>query len=461
MLRRNAVIPIHARIAAPNRDTFGMEDETRVCTVALGRPRYVGFAAGSVVFAFRRSAQTGVGRIAGPGAEEGPVRMSALEQPRLVPDSRVALVHDSFTQWGGAERVAAAFHRMFPEAPVYTLAVNRAILPSEMADAEFRTSFLQDWPGMPALGAFKRYLPLLPKAAESLRVEGFDLVISSSSAFAHGAQIPTRNHVAYIHNTMRFAWDYGDYMRDVAWPGLVKAAGRIAVPTLQAWDRAAGRRPGMVIANSRVVAERIGKRWGRTAAVLPPPVDVEAIGVSLRPRRYFCVVSRLVPYKRIDLAIAAAAQAGERLVVVGDGPDRPRLRALAGPQVAFVGWVSEAEKLRILGEAHALVMPGVEDFGMVSVEANAAGTPVLAQAAGGALDSQQPGVTGVLTAADSPEAFAAGMREIRAASWDRSVIRAHSERFSTRAFRLGMTRNLRQWQESGGERLVDARFQFA
>ena len=387
--------------------------------------------------------------------------MSAMVQPRSVPGGRVALVHDSFTQWGGAERVAAAFHRMFPEAPIYTIAVNRAILPPDMVDAEFRTSFLQGWPGMPDLRAFKRYLPLLPKAAESLRVEGFDLVISSSSAFAHGARIPTRSHVAYVHNTMRFAWDYADYMRDVAWPGAVKAAGRMLVPTLRAWDRSAGRRPGMLIANSRLVAERIGKRWGRTAAVLPPPVDVERVPVSLRPRRYFCVVSRLVPYKRIDLAIAAAALAGERLVIVGDGPDLPRLRALAGPRVFFAGWVSEAEKLRILGEAHALVMPGVEDFGMVSVEANAAGTPVLAQAAGGALDSQRPGVTGVLTPSDSPAAFAAGMREIRAATWDRAAIRTHAERFSVRAFRLGMTRNLRQWQDASGQRAVDARFQFA
>ncbi len=387
--------------------------------------------------------------------------MSAMVQPRSVPDARVALVHDSFTQWGGAERVAAVFHRMFPEAPIYTIAVNRNVLPPEMAGAEFRTSFLQHWPGMPDLCAFKRYLPLLPKAAESLRVEGFDLVLSSSSAFAHGARIPGRSHVAYIHNTMRFAWDYADYMRDVPWPGVVKAVGRMAVPSLQAWDRGAGRRPGMLLANSRVVAERIGRRWGRAAAVLPPPVDVEGIPVSFRPRRYFCVLSRLIPYKRIDLAIAAAAMAGERLVIVGDGPDLPRLRAMAGPRVSFAGRVSEAEKRRILGEAHALVMPGVEDFGMVSVEANAAGTPVLAQAAGGALDSQRPGLTGVLTSGGSPEAFAAGLREIRAAAWDRGAIRTHAERFSVRAFRLGMTRNLRQWQEAGGERALDARFQFA
>lgn len=354
-----------------------------------------------------------------------------------MPKRRIALVHDSFTQWGGAERVAAVIHGMFPEAPIYTLAIDPHVLPAQMRGADFRPSFLQGLPGMPHLEAFKRYLPLLPLAAESLAPKGFDLVISSSSAFAHGATAEPQRHVAYIHNTMRFAWDYDDYVAALAWPRVLKIAGRLGAPALRAWDRRAGRRPGRLVANSRLVAQRVAERWGRTAGVLPPPVDLSGAPGLSGPRRYFSVVSRLVAYKRVDLAIHAANLTRLPLIVVGDGPDRARLSALAGPTVRLVGALPEPEKWRVLGESIALISPGIEDFGIAPVEANAAGTPVIAPAAGGALESQQPGVTAFLTPEVGVDAYAAAMRQAMAPRWDRAAIAVHAQRFCIPAFCAG------------------------
>jgi glycosyltransferase involved in cell wall biosynthesis len=369
---------------------------------------------------------------------------------------RVALAHDSFTQWGGAERVVAVLHAVFPQAPIYTIAVNPRVLPAALAGTEFRTSFLQGWPGMPDLHAFKRYLPFLPGAASSLRPRGFDLVLSSSSAFAHGLQAPDACHVAYIHNTMRFAWDFDGYVGAMGWPAPVRSAGRTAAGCLREWDRRAGARPALLVANSTVVAGRIRRRWGREAAVLPPPVDARGIALGRGPRSHFCVLSRLVPYKRVDLAIAAATMAGERLVVVGDGPDLPRLRRMAGPGVTFLGAVDDHTRDDVLAGALALLVPGVEDFGIAPLEANAAGTPVIATAAGGVLDSQVPGVTGLLLRDPTPEAFADAMRRVRSIPWDRAALRRHALGFGPEAFRDGLLRLLEGFLAAGASEAAAA-----
>jgi len=361
----------------------------------------------------------------------------AVDEPAVLALAlRVALVHDSFTQWGGAERVAAVMHRMFPAAPIFTLAVDPRILPEDMRGADFRPSFLQGLPGMPDLAAYRRYLPILPLGAGSLRLRDFDLVISSSSSFAHGAGVPGDRHLAYIHNTMRFAWDYEDYIAGLEWPASVKALGRSGAGLLRAWDRRAGRRPVHLLANSTAVAQRIEARWGRRADVVPPPVDLE--GIQSGPdqgRRHFCVVTRLIPYKRVDLAIAAANLGGEPLVVVGEGVDLPRLRALAGPTVSFAGALPEAEKRAVVAGAIAMIVPGIEDFGMAPVEANAAGTPVVAVAGGGVLDSQVDGVTAVLVREQTPASLLAGMRLARTRAWDRARIAGVASGFGVPAFR--------------------------
>lgn len=346
----------------------------------------------------------------------------------------MALIHDSFTQWGGAERVAEVLHRMFPVAPIFTLAVDHAVLPPPMRDAEFRAGFLQRLPGMPSLRAYRAYLPLLPVAAEALRPQGFDLVVSSSSSFAHGADVRGGVHLAYVHNTMRFAWDYADYVAGLPWPVAVKSLGGVGARWLRAWDRRAGRRPHRLLANSSAVAGRIAARWGRDATVVPPPVELEGIAPGRGTRSGFCVVTRLLPYKRVDLAIAAANLGHEALVVVGDGRDLPRLRSLAGPTVRFLGPLPEAEKRAVVAGAIALLVPGVEDFGMAPVEANAAGTPVVAVAGGGVLDSQVEGLSAVLVREQTPEALLAGMRAARDRAWEPEAMREHAQRFGVAAF---------------------------
>ncbi len=248
---------------------------------------------------------------------------------------------------------------------------------------------------------------------------------------------------------MRFAWDYDAYVETLGWPRLVRDAGRAAAGRLRAWDRRAGARPARLVANSAQVAARIGRRWGRQASVLPPPVDTTGIPLGVGPRTHFCVVSRLVPYKRVDLAIAAAAQAGERLIVVGDGPDLPRLRRLAGPGVTFTGRVDDRTRNRLLAEAIALIVPGVEDFGLAPVEANAAGTPVVAASAGGVLETQVPGVTALLVRAPTPENFADALRRARAIQWDRGALQRQAQRFSPAAFRAGLTRQITDFLTRG------------
>ena len=346
----------------------------------------------------------------------------------------MALIHDSFTQWGGAERVAAVLHRLFPGAPLFTLAVDGAVLPEGMRGADFRPSFVQHLPGMPSLRAYRAYLPLLPVAAEALRPRGFDLVVSSSSSFAHGADVRGSAHLAYVHNTMRFAWDYADYVAGLPWPATVKSLGGLGAGWLRAWDRRAGARPHRLLANSSAVAGRIAARWGRAATVVPPPVDLDGIRPGSGERRGFCVVTRLLPYKRVDLAIAAANLGHEPLAIVGEGRDLPRLRALAGPTVRFLGPLPEGEKRALVAGATALVVPGVEDFGMAPVEANAAGTAVVAVAGGGVLDSQVEGLSAVLVAEQTPAALLVGMRTARERAWDGQAMHEHAQRFGVPAF---------------------------
>lgn len=323
---------------------------------------------------------------------------------------------------------------MFPGAPIFTLAVDAAVLPRPMRDAEFRAGFPHRLPGMPSLRAYRAYLPLLPVAAETLRPRGFDLVVSSSSSFAHGADVRGGVHLAYVHNTMRFAWDYADYVAGLPWPSAVKSLGGVGAGWLRAWDRRAGRRPHRLLANSSAVASRIAARWGRDATVVPPPVDLEGITPGRGTRSGFCVVTRLVSYKRVDLAIAAANLGHEALVVVGDGRDMARLRALAGPTVRFLGALPEREKRAVVAGSLALLVPGVEDFGMAPVEANAAGTPVVAVAGGGVLDSQVEGLSAVLVREQTPEALLAGMRAAKTRAWQAEAMHEHAQRFGVPAF---------------------------
>ena len=243
-------------------------------------------------------------------------------------------------------------------------------------------------------------------------------------------------HIAYIHTPMRYAWDLDRYLAGSAlrWPARVAA--RAIRPAMQTWDRRTGRRPTIVIANSEVVRRRIETVWRRSVDdVIHPPVPVHKIPLGVADDGYLLVAARLLSYRRIDLAVEACTRLRRELIVVGDGPDRARLEAMAGPSVRFLGHVDRERLVELFARSHAYLLPGVEDFGIAPVEAMAAGKPVVAYAGGGALETVVPGVTGVYAHTPTAEAFASAIAELDRHRFDPASIRSHTDRFSTAAFR--------------------------
>lgn len=293
-----------------------------------------------------------------------------------------------------------------------------------------RTSFVQRLPLRRAL--FRAYAPLYPRAFEAFDLSAYDVVVSSTTAWAKGVRVrPGAVHVCYINTVSRFVFDAQRYVGGFS-------AGALARPLLRGlrdWDVRAARRPTRFVANSRNVAERVRRWYGRDADVLPCPVDVDRFTVGDGTGGYYVVVSRLLAYKRVDLAIAACAIAGVPLHVVGEGPDEARLRALAlGTDTTFHGAVDDAARNAIVGAARAAILPGEEDFGLVPLEAAAAGRPTIAYAAGGALETIVEGTTGAFFDAPDPRALAAALRAFDPSRYAAAELRAHAERFAPPRF---------------------------
>jgi glycosyltransferase involved in cell wall biosynthesis len=346
---------------------------------------------------------------------------------------RVALVHDYLNQYGGAERVLEVFHHLFPDAPVYTSLYDPETMPAHFRSWDIRTSFLQRVPGS------RRYhralLLLYPLAFESFDLHGYDVVISNSSAFAKGVITgPDTLHVSYCLTPMRFAWAYEEYVNRERFRTSVRKVLPSAVHYLRLWDVATANRVDRFIGISRVVVARIAKYYRREADLIMPPVDVKSIPFSSHRGGSFLVVSRLIPYKRIDLAVQACSRLGLPLTVVGDGRDRASLQAVAGPTVTFAGRVADQQVREALAGCGAFLFPGEEDFGIAPVEAMAAGRPVVAYAGGGALDTVVDGVTGRFFAPQTVEALADRLSSIDLSAFDPEALRAHAMRFDTRAF---------------------------
>lgn len=347
---------------------------------------------------------------------------------------RVAIVHDFLNQAGGAERVVGGLHQIFPEAPIYTSILDRSTLWPALQDADIRTSWMQRLPGLRK--HFKKYLPFYPGAIESFDLSEYDLVISSSSAFGKGAIArPGACHVCYCHSPMRFVWDYERYMERESYGQLSRLFLPALVGKLRRWDLRTARRPDVYLVNSSVIAERVRRLYGRASEVIPPPVDLARYRVSEVDAGYYLVVSRLNPYKRIDLAISAFNGTPYRLVVVGDGPDRAALEALAEPNITFVGRRSDEEVATYYSECRAVIFPGEEDFGLVPLEANASGRPVIAYRAGGVLDTVIEGKTGLFFEEPSPAALLAAVERCDRMTWDREDLRRHAQTFGVDVFR--------------------------
>ncbi len=341
---------------------------------------------------------------------------------------KVALVHDYLNQRGGAERVALELATMHPEATLATSLYRPNSTFPEFARCTIATSYLDR---LPVDRGFRALLPLFPSAMRDLGVLDADVVIASSSAWAHGVRTTDRAFsVVYCHNPAR--WLYGAEYLDVT--SFEQRLARPLFSTLRRWDQRAAQRADLYIANSENTRRRIAEVYGRDAAVVPPPVDTDRVSALPRGERLL-VASRLLAYKRIDLVVEAATRAGLPLDVVGKGPELAVLRALAGPTVTFHGTVTDTEMTRLMEQCRAFCLPGEEDFGMTCVEAQAAGKPVVAFAGGGALETVVEGRTGAFFTEQTPDVFLEALRRCDAMDADHHHIAAHAEQFSRGAFR--------------------------
>jgi glycosyltransferase involved in cell wall biosynthesis len=346
---------------------------------------------------------------------------------------RVAIVHDYLIQMGGAERVVAVMAEAFPEAPIYTSVTDRRGLLSEFLDKNVINSWADHLPGIRQ--NFKQFFPIYPFAFHSFPRVDADIVWISSSGFAKWIRVAdSAKTVCYCYTPPRFFWTPDAYL-DCELKGV--ATKRIAAALLRVlreWDFQRAQSIDRFVAISRCVQQRIADYYGRGSVVIHPPVNVNRFSAASKPGDYYLVLSRLVGYKRIDLAVKALNQLREKLVIIGDGPDRRRLQTLAGPTISFLGRLPDSEVKGYLEGCRGLIFPGLEDFGIAPVEAQAAGRPVMALAAGGALETIEPGVTGIFFGDQTVEALVDAVSRSRKVQWCTETIRANALKFSQEIF---------------------------
>jgi glycosyltransferase involved in cell wall biosynthesis len=346
---------------------------------------------------------------------------------------RAALVQDWFFMPGGSEQVALEIARLLPGSDVFTSFADVATR-LQLGD-RLRTWPLQRVPG--AAARYRSFLPLYPLWFERLNLRDYDLVVSSSPAFSKAVHARKGAlHVSYIHTPMRYAWDLDAYLGGSSLSAPSRSAARVLRPWLQRWDRRTAKGPDVLVANSLAVQDRIRRLWGRESEVIHPPVEMSDIKVSDRDDGYLLVVARLLAYRRVDLLVEAATMLGRKLVVAGDGPEAARLRSMAGPTVQFVGRVDRPRVVDLMSRCHAYIVPGEEDFGMAAVEAMAAGKPVVAFRAGGALESVVEHQTGVFFDEAKTDSLADAIQRLDGQAFDPLRIRANAERFASSRFRF-------------------------
>jgi glycosyltransferase involved in cell wall biosynthesis len=352
---------------------------------------------------------------------------------------KIALVHEFLTQFGGAERVLACLHEMFPQAPVFTLIHDKRKTKGAFATWNVQTSFLQKLPG--AVGHYKWFLPLMPAATESLDLRSYDLVISDSSAFAKGINVPkSAIHVCYCHTPTRYLWQsMEEYFKTLRYPRVVKKLAKWYLKFfLQKWDYEAAQRPSFMIANSRTVQKRILNYYGRSSAVIYPPVNTEFFTPGADLKKYFLTGSRLEPYKRIDLVVEAFGKIGLPLKVVGAGTDLENLKRTAKSNIEFRGQVSDDELRDLYRAARAFVFPAYEDAGMMVLESLACGTPVLGLNAAGTGEFVRHGVDGILFDEQSETAIIDAVQKFLQAKFDEKILRQRAERYGKQEFKRSL-----------------------
>ena len=354
---------------------------------------------------------------------------------------RVAVVHDWLTGMRGGEAVLEGILDVAPGAELFTLFHFPGSVSEQIESHPIHTSRLQ---GLASRVAdYRTLLPLFPRAVRHFDLSAFDLVISSSHAVAKGVDARGKPHLCYCHTPMRYVWDrFDDYFPR----GAKRLLAKPLAASLRRWDVASSAGVTKFIANSNLVADRIRRFYGRDADVIHPFVDEAFLRPPLREERgdFHLIVSALVPYKRVELAIEAAEAGGTRLVVIGGGPLLPKLARRSGPNVQFLGTVSRDVIVDRLSAARSLILPGVEDFGIAPLEAMALGTPVVALGEGGVRDSVVPGATGIFFDAPAVHSLRRALDEAESRAWDRGAIRAHAATFSRERFHRQMLDAIRQ-----------------
>lgn len=351
---------------------------------------------------------------------------------------KVALVHDYLVERGGAEKTLAALHEIFPHAPIFTSVYNQDTTLPVFRSADVRASFLQRLTSRPT--SYRALLPLYPSAFRRFDLTSYDLILSSASGFAKGVlKREDARHVCYCYTPPRFVWDYQQANAREQLHPLARAGLRALRPYLTRFDRESAAGVDRFVAISRVVADRIAVAYGREATVLAPPIDCREYAPASLTGQFFLIVSRLVPYKRIDVAIEAFKQNGLSLLVVGDGRDRRRLESLAaGDNIRFLGHCSHQEVAALLSRCRALVVTAEEDFGMTALEANASGRPVIAYGGGGAQETVVPHVTGVTFSEQTPESLSQAIDEFQRSSFSTEALLRHAWTFDKREFQRRM-----------------------
>jgi glycosyltransferase involved in cell wall biosynthesis len=347
----------------------------------------------------------------------------------------------------GAERVFAVIADLYHDAPIFTLIYDERGTNGRFAGRSITASILQ------RLGvgqsSFRRLLPLYPLAVRRLAPEGCDVVLSSSSAFAHGLRVPQEAiHVCYCHAPFRYAWYEQERALSEA-PSPMRPALALLLARMRRWDLAASRRVDSYIANSQLTRERIKRYYGRESVIIHPPVETHRFETGA-PGDALLVVSEIVRHKRVHVALEAARRARMPIQIVGSGPDHDALR-VAYPEAEFLGRASDADLVELYATARAVIVPSMEEFGITAVEAQAAGRPVIAAAAGGALETVLAGQTGLLAELDDPDSFAAAMRSIQNLDFEPTRAQQNAERFSVAAFQRRLHDHI---EDARAERLV-------
>ena len=348
---------------------------------------------------------------------------------------RIALVHDYFVQDGGAERVFAAIHRLFPEAPVFTLLADTQKFPPGFSPKKVVTSGLQRF--LPSTKWYPLLTPFMPMASEHLDLSGFDVAIISSSSFAKGVIVPPSTRtICYLHTPTRFLWEARhNYPKDRGWPWLSHLPLKASFHRLRSWDYLAAQRPEILLTNSQLSQARIKRYYQRDAEILYPPLDLANIPFSRTSHGQFWLTGgRLVSYKRFDLCIEAANALNVHLKIYGSGPDLGRLKRMAGKTIEFVGQISESLKHELHRDAIAFLHPHLEDFGVSVLEVLAAGTPVIAYGAGGALETISHGVSGVLFPESNTASLIDAMQQFDHTKFDPAVVRQQTLAFDLPRF---------------------------